>query len=814
MATSYELTSETKVSFEKILQDMFENYTEIAINLKDDMNRIFKLARYEAFGKFVNSIFEVYNNEICSRAVPNILNNWHDSEASFMAFAKKIGVGDEAEKFSLDVEQFITDCAENVLPRLDLIDVVDTSKAVMSEEHLKEINNNLTKIVNKTVELTQDYERQIDSYIEENSAVASLKPIFLVIPILFSVFIDKLGEKLHEFCEDFKNNLTAFEVNADEYSKNIVSRVTMPTGVSSSSLGQNENGGIVIPSFEAALATVGSVLSPNAANRSRRRTLGLNSSNNAGRSTEKVSKPKAHKKLREFALKLLDNPKDFGIFIAFTRYIDNIVCNEATRKVKELPYELIDKLMPIFDDFYTELGVNLIPKFDDFDKRKEFAEREYLGVLKERENIEYFTSEADKDTFISHYSRNFFIFNTVARMVQNICNQRMKDSKLPNDINLVYALYVLTCPIVDNDTHINVDYLWEYSKFSYRTASYIFKIIGEDFDIAYNNHIEKGSNIKLQVSDREVQDSNESIIKLEAYLKEHSEKIERLHQKYAKNLAEIISNSNKNIKSTGGISNDKKTGSKSSSVSAYPVDERLISLIGNNVEHVKAVKNDVAERMKLQQDKTKDSVDTLLGLFSGVLSIIGAISPFASVLSVTVNKATKIDLSKSFSGFSQVIKVPRIYKFLSKKVWDDLSGYYNCRDKDIVAHTIQYQRFKLFNELPEQSQRLYPAITDLLFEKKENQMFDEDLTSDTKENLDNALLTSVYFFNNYINFSKIQDNFVSNGIGIKLIKLALLYQKYPESKIDKLIKKIVDNCVQKYNWAKPNMNVNIGDFLM
>ena len=166
--------------------------------------------------------------------------------------------------------------------------------------------------------------------------------------------------------------------------------------------------------------------------------------------------------------------KNIDAFRDITQYIYNTINHEATDNEKALTYELLKEISVVYFQFYKEYGNLLHDRFKSSEEREEFVKQEYILVTRDRNNDQYF-DEGDMWTFRSHAHNTYYVFYTVAKMFGNIAEQ-CKTGKA-NDVNLLYAAYVLFTPIIEG--HIEADDGNKYAEFSKWASEKLLDILGK-----------------------------------------------------------------------------------------------------------------------------------------------------------------------------------------------------------------------------------------------------------------------------------------------------------------------------------------------
>lgn len=187
----------------------------------------------------------------------------------------------------------------------------------------------------------------------------------------------------------------------------------------------------------------------------------------------------------------------FVKFKKLTSKLYDLIYKSAGSKKKEISYDSIARIMPIYKKFYNTFGQALKDKFESQAERAAFVDKEYIAVTRERNNDQFFDGN-EVLTFKSHACTTYKVFDRVADMEKNIANA----CKLGNadDINLMYGAYVLFTPIMEG--HIDSEYYKDFSKFSATASREILNILGIDSSVEKPKQTVKDSaqdaNIKFE----------------------------------------------------------------------------------------------------------------------------------------------------------------------------------------------------------------------------------------------------------------------------------------------------------------------------
>lgn len=174
--------------------------------------------------------------------------------------------------------------------------------------------------------------------------------------------------------------------------------------------------------------------------------------------------------------------KNIDAFKEITQYIYDTINQEANDNEKAFTYELLKEISVVYIQFYEKYGELLCDKFkspnderekffeqddeieklfEQDDERGKFFEQKYFKPTMKQKNVQYFDN-GDWWEFVSHAHRTYRVFYTVAKMFGNVAEQCKKGKA--NDVNLLYAAYVLFTPIIEG--HIELIDGNKYAEFS------------------------------------------------------------------------------------------------------------------------------------------------------------------------------------------------------------------------------------------------------------------------------------------------------------------------------------------------------------
>lgn len=138
--------------------------------------------------------------------------------------------------------------------------------------------------------------------------------------------------------------------------------------------------------------------------------------------------------------------RDFDDFREITRLLRNTIEDDTGCEERELSLDNLERIIPIYREFYSEYGDVLSDGFSDYDSRADYVKRQYIEVTHERGNDRYFEGR-EFDTFKSHAHTTYIVFLHVADMVNNIV--KAIDNKEADGDNLYFGTYVLFNPIIE-----------------------------------------------------------------------------------------------------------------------------------------------------------------------------------------------------------------------------------------------------------------------------------------------------------------------------------------------------------------------------
>lgn len=180
-------------------------------------------------------------------------------------------------------------------------------------------------------------------------------------------------------------------------------------------------------------------------------------------------------------------------FKEVTLKVYHLICNDVSSEKKELPYDVISKIMPIYHKFYSEYGEILKDRFENPEEKQEFIKREYIVTTRERNNEQFFEKD-EVWTFKSHAYHTYKVFDRVADMEKNIANAC--EAGEANDINLMYGAYVLFMPIIKG--HINSEDNKNYRKFSKWASEEILGLLDVEYSAEDNHQIDQDTDIDFE----------------------------------------------------------------------------------------------------------------------------------------------------------------------------------------------------------------------------------------------------------------------------------------------------------------------------
>lgn len=321
--------------------------------------------------------------------------------------------------------------------------------------------------------------------------------------------------------------------------------------------------------------------------------------------------------------------KSLDPFKQMTKFLYNKLNEDISNKERSLSYNAIAKIMEIYRKFYSDYGDILIDRFKSDEERSEFVKREYIQVTRDRNNDKFFEEE-EFWTFISHAEHTYIVFDRVAEMMKNIA-LACKEGKA-NDINLLYAGYVLFTPIMEGC--IDKEDGETYRKFSKWASEEIKTIIGaKDQD----DGSQEETNDEITFEGANFSDENKKIfiIVVEKIVNQVGEdKLNKLVDKHY----DTLSNSRKKYSKKVKRETVKKHSIDKKIYGRYTVNSASIQMMEPVCEQV----NSILEPLdKFYKEKFKNYDKG----YDRVNEIIHAISSFIGLWGVGT-----LDLSKIFSA--------------------------------------------------------------------------------------------------------------------------------------------------------------------
>lgn len=405
------LREEDTSEYIALYQAFLEEMQAINMQANNEFNNIMEQSKYDRLQKLISSIIDTYMEIIVNNIDTGVFITWKESNASLRACLKMYQAGEGADEVCIQIEQKMNDLILEIL-KIEKMGFVLTERPVVSENELEQLEDICKQAQTEILEIKSNYLSLIESKSGENDIYGTLRPLVTGVSSNIKSFFETSlhsFEKLHDFV---KENSLRMQNIAQENAMESTNDLADKKFV-------NEVSGIVS-------------------------------------NMEKLESSE------------LMNP-----FRQLTQYLYNTIFSDLGEEEKKVPYKVIEKIVPIYRKFYEEYGEILLDKFQTSEERQEYVQREYINVIKERNNVQYF-NDSEFETFTCHADQTYVVFDRVADMEKNIAVACQ--NKVANDLNLLYGAYVLFTPIMEG--HINKENEAEYAKFSTWACEKIKGILG------------------------------------------------------------------------------------------------------------------------------------------------------------------------------------------------------------------------------------------------------------------------------------------------------------------------------------------------
>lgn len=664
--TKFIFEEDAKLEVQKIIEEIVSEYNRLSSELSTIIEEVFSRTKYEKLGIFANRFFETYNEEILGVIITNTVNTWLSSQTTFLEYARSMSMGESAEAFAQTINEVISDGLSD-LKEIELLQLTTDGQIDIGVTDFMKLSNAIKDAVRRSDDICRQSSSAIDRFIENNQAMYALKPVLGMIVKVFLHFSSALDRSFEAFAENFEARLKQTEdavSQAAGTTENTVSGAEPGSGNGSVDLSSVDLSGIAGVDL---LGGAGTGRSGRAGTGKKAETgasagrgTGAGAGGRAGRT------PGCFKELKKYAdlhLKQISPDNTEKLF----EYVYDTVFNELNTKHTKMPYDIVRQLMPVFEDFYQSQGDMLQWKAANargYSSREGHANREYTGVLTERDIFKHFTAE-EKAEFISGCGKDYKVFSLLAKAVSKMCEGLAKKLPEVSELNLSYALYV--CTEVLRTTTLQASD--SYAQFSLRTGKKLYEVIGEpvpqtEVQKAAENSKDKKQNFEEML--KEDEELQKRLEELKAYLLAHAEELRKFHEQYGESLVSIL---NQLSSCPAEIIEEepevKQNPSEPEDESEFPVTAKARSIMK---KYIKAVKNlekqiekmterDVAgrkSRLELGQKATDTIggavVENLGGLLQFIPELGGAGETIGAAVSEFSGSLTEYLFNKAFES--------------------------------------------------------------------------------------------------------------------------------------------------------------------
>ncbi len=714
----------------KVFIDLAENYinesNKKTQELKSSLEEIFLKTNYEKIGIIINEFLKLYNVTICEELNPKLVSIWGDSQSSLLGYLKNLGAGEEAEEYARKVENDIIELLTKKNSKFELLPLNGTDTPEADEIMFSVIKDKFEDFSRSMEELGDSYISSINKLAEDNKIYIAFLPLAEAISQGVQLFTHESVRTIDNLKDDFVNKLNKS-----------IGAATSKDNMQKSIGGASTFKGFTVP-------------------------FGTSNKSRGGKGNKKYIN-----ELRKYAQRFRRERTDYNVLKDFTRYL----YNKLETGLKEIPLNIVDQVMVLYENYFTEFGANLKILKDDWEKH---CDDPYKYIIV-HENDKYFADDSDRWTYRSHYT-NLAVYGIVARMVRKLCSEY--------DFRSLYRSFYVIYDIILDSTTISEEDIAKYSDFSLQVSDLLYEIIGEEPE-----------QIEISNEADELKLLEERIIRGEQYLKEIIAEMKRLTEAYGKDVANLLdkpatSKNQKSSKKTNNLQQRK-----------YKVSDEIIQKMSYYCQEVKILKDRQLNKFKESYDNSDENVQTLIGMCKGLLDIAGAFPVF---------KAIPFDISKAYSGVEKFLNAPKIKKFLTTDIMNILNKYRNHSGNFIFNYTLEYHNYKYHNI---RSKAPYFMPLNML-------AFDEP-KDELRDKIENAFLGAWKYSMIDDNY-KVSYNNVNNpnnpkiwaqcftGTFIKLFKAGLLSQGVSDMESNIIVDELIPLLSQAYNGIKPDLSIDPG----